>query len=52
VLGQQAGAAADIEHALAGYDREVAYQHLARQELAIDTHAIVVARQCVAVLRE
>ena len=52
MLGQQAGAAADIEHALARRDREVAHQHLARQELAIDAHAIVVSRQRVVVLGE
>ena len=52
VLGQQAGAAADIEHALARRDRQRLHQALARLELPPDADALVVARQLVAVLGE
>ena len=35
MLGQQAGAAADVEHALAGHDGELPYQKLAGLELTV-----------------
>ncbi len=52
MLGQQAGAAADVEHALARRDSKFPHQHLARLELTINADAVVVARQLVAVLGE